>query len=110
MRYDGVEVGAGVEFSFDAPNELIEAAKAVELVAIPKSCRIQRDAQIIDSLIISLQGHRKGMAVLAAVGERKPRGIREACRRTVHNLGDHRGGLECARPELFEKQKFGKIP
>ena len=49
-------------------------------------------------LVVDLHRHRKGMPVLAAVGEREARGIGEAAGRAMHHLGHQRQGLRrCAR-------------
>src|SRR2546425_880793 len=49
------------------------------------------------------------MAILSAEGKRKPRGIREARRCSVHNFGDERQCLQSSRPELFQQQEFSEI-
>ena len=49
------------------------------------------------------------MAVFAAVGERKTRGIVETAWSSMNDFGNQREGLKRARTELVQQQKLGKI-
>ena len=85
---DRVEIGLGLMALFHRSDELIQAAHAIQLFAIACPGRIESRAQNRERRVIGLQRNGKWMAVLAAVGEREARGIRESHRRSMHHFGN----------------------
>jgi hypothetical protein len=60
-------------------------------------------------LVVDRDRHRKGVPVLAAMGERKPRRVGKALGRAVDDLGDHRQQPHCPGADARDQQQFGKI-
>src|SRR3954454_6027097 len=88
MRYYGIEIGARSARFFDESHQAIQAAHPIDLVAVPQFGRLERPTHEADGLIVSFQGDGEWMTVLATVGERESRGVRESGRRSMDNLGD----------------------
>ena len=89
---------------FDRAREPVQPLHAVQLLGVTDPRGIERAAQDRNGLVVG-ERHRKRMAVLAAVRERKSRQIVEARRRAVHDFGDQRQRLQRPRPELLEQQQ-----
>ena len=62
-----------------------------------------------DGLVIDRDRHRKGMPVLAAMGERKPRRVAEAAWRAVHHLRHHGERPDRACADARHQQQLGEI-
>jgi hypothetical protein len=54
-------------------------------------------------------GTGKGMPVLAAMGDRKPRWVREPVGRAMDDLGDHRQRPHRPGANTLGQQQFGKV-
>jgi len=70
-----------------------------------KFCFVDAGTKHPDRLIVDFDGNREGMPVLAAVSERKSRGVAEAARRAMEHFGYQREGADrltflicCSRP------------
>src|ERR1041385_5252086 len=109
MANHRIEIGLRFELGLDGSNELIQTAKAVELFPVAELGSVEGNAQVVEGLIVGLQRDRKRMAVFAAVGERKTRGIVETAWGPMNDFGNQREGLKRARTELVQQQKLGKI-
>ena len=85
-----IEIGLRFELGLDGSNKLIQTAEAVELVSVAEFCSIEGNSQPVEGLIVGFQRNRKRMAVFAAMGERKTRGISETAWRAMDDFGDQR--------------------
>ena len=85
---DGVEVGFGVKLGFGRADEAFKTAEAVEFVPVADLCGVERSPEEIQGFVIRLQGNLEWAPILAAVRERKTRGIGETARRSVDDFGD----------------------
>jgi len=72
------------------PRLLVEPLQRLQLLVVAEPRRRNRLLQHRDGPVVHPQRHREGVAVLAAVRERKAGRIGEAARRAVQHLG-HRG-------------------
>ena len=86
------QIGAGIEGVFDHPREGMQAFEAVHTFGIAEFGFTERGAQHRDSPIVHFGGHREGPAVLAAMRERKPRGIAEPTGGAVDDLTERLSG------------------
>src|SRR6476620_3517907 len=86
MCDDRGEISDGIKFLFDCLHEAIQATKAVEFLFVIDLRRVERGAQNVERLVVSLQGHRKRVPILTAVRERETRRIREATRCAVYHF------------------------
>ena len=102
------QIGAGIELFFDHLREGMQAFEAVRTVWIAEFGLAQRGAQHLNGPIVNSCRHREGPAVLAAMRERKPRGIAEPAGGAVDDLTDERQRLERARSHPRHEQRVGK--
>ena len=91
------QIGAGIELFFDHPREGMQALEAVCTLGIAEFGGAERGVQHRNGTIVNCGRHREGPAVLAAMRERKPRGIAETAGGAVDDLTDERQRLERAR-------------
>ena len=91
------QIGAGSECVFDHPREGMQAFEAVRTFGIAEFGCAERCAKHRNGPIVNSCRHREGPAILAAMRERKPRGIAEATWGAVDDLTDERQRLERAR-------------
>jgi hypothetical protein len=80
------QIGAGIEGVFDHLREGMQAFEAVRTVWIAEFGLAERGAQHRNGPIVNSCRHREGPAVLAAMRERKPRGIAEPAGGAVDDL------------------------
>ena len=91
------------------PRLIVEALKSVQLFGLAKLGVLHRGFQDADGLVIDLDRHRVGMAVLAAMRQREARRILEAVGRAVHDLGHHGQRLHRAGADAGRQQQLGKV-
>src|SRR5947209_7667996 len=91
------------------PRLIVEPLERIELFALAELRFAHRRFEHTDRLVINLQRHRKRMAVLAAMRQRKTRWVGEAAGRAVHHLGDHRERAHRARADAGRQQELGEI-
>jgi hypothetical protein len=103
-----VQIGAGIEGVFDHPRECMQAFEAVRTFGIAEFGLAERSAQHLNSPIVNFGRYREWPAVLAAMRERKPRGIAETAGGAVDDLTDERQRLERARSHPRHEQRVGK--
>src|SRR5262249_26528169 len=92
-----VQIGVWIECIFDHPREGMQAFEAVHTFGIAEFGCAERGAQHRNGPIVNFGRHREGPAVLAAMRERKPRGIAETAWGAMDDLTDERQRLERAR-------------
>src|SRR5215471_8418169 len=95
--------------SFEETGLLIEPLQRAQLLLASEFCTPNGGLHHTYRLVIDPERHREGMPVLAAVSERKSRGISEAIRGTVHHLGDHGQGTHSARANTGGEQEIRKV-
>ena len=95
--------------SFQSPGLLVQALDRGEFLGLTEFGFLHGGLQDGDGAIIDRQRHRVGVAVLAAMGDRKPRWIAEAVGRAMDHLGDlgQRADGPCA--DAGDEQKLGEI-
>jgi len=88
---------------------IVEAPQRSEFFFAAKPGLRDRRFQDPDRLVIDPDRHRKGMAVLAAVGEREARRVGKPIGRAVDDLGDHRQRPHRPGADTPGQQQLGKI-
>jgi hypothetical protein len=83
-------IGAWIECVFDHPREGMQAFEAVHTFGIAEFGCAERCAKHRNGPIVNSCRHREGPAILAAMRERKPRGIAETAGGAVDDLTDKR--------------------
>ena len=79
-----VQICLRFESGFGSADEVFEAFESVHLVRVAKFCRLETAAEHPNRLVVGLQGHRKWMSILAAMGEGEAGGIGKAAWGSVH--------------------------
>jgi hypothetical protein len=108
ILYVRLQRGAG-RCPFQSPRLIVEPLERLHLLVAAEPGFLYSRLQNADRFIIDLDRHRKGMAVLAAMRERKPRRVLETVGRAMHHLGHHRQGLHGARADARRQQQFLEV-
>ena len=106
---DQIRQGRSGRASFDPPGLVVEPLDRSEDVVPPEPGLLHRRLHDVDRLVIDPERDREGMAVLAAMGERKARRIGETVRRAVNDFGHHRQRAHRPRADARHEQQFGKV-
>src|SRR5579859_6946855 len=96
---DLTKVGLGLVALLDGANELIQPPHTIQLFSIAGTRRVKGGTEDREGGIVSLQRHRKRMAVLAAMSERETCGIGESDGCSVDHFGDQSERLQGAGAE-----------
>jgi len=109
LRDRGQQLAAR-RFEATIAQERIEALHPIQFVGAADLRSRQRAAQHPDRFVARpSKRHGEGMAVFAAMRERKPSGILEPRRRAVDHFRDERERLQRARAELLEEQERREV-
>ena len=106
---DQIRQGRSGRASFDPSGLVVEPLDRSEDVVPPEPGLLHRRLHDLDRLVIDPERDREGMAVLAAMGERKARRIGETVRRAVNDFGHHRQRAHRPRADARHEQQFGKV-
>src|SRR6516225_4795424 len=95
--------------AFYEPRLVVEPLERCELFLTSELRVLHCRFQHLDGLIVDPKGHRKRMPVLAAMRKGEARRVREAVRRPMHDLGNHRQGAHGPRSHAWNEEQFGEI-
>ena len=102
---EAVEGGA-CHTPLEKPRLRIEARNRRQFLLAAELGLGDRRFKDVDGAVIHFQGHREGMAVLAAMGEGETRGIGEAAGRAMNELGNKSQGAERFLANTWCQQKL----
>ena len=88
------------------PRLIVETLQRLHLLVAPQLGLLHRRFQDANGLVVDLDRHGIGVAVLAAMRQREARRILEAVGRAVHDLGDHGERLHGAGADAGRQQQL----
>jgi len=94
---------------FQAAGFGVETLDGEEAVGSAKSGARHGALHGADRFVVDGKRHGEGVAVLAAVRHGEARGIAEACRRAVHDLGDEGEGEHGAWADARGQEEIGEV-
>jgi hypothetical protein len=100
--------GTGGE-AFEPPCLIVEPLQRSKLLLAAEPGLRNRGLQHPDCLIVNREGDWKGMPVLAAMSEGKPRRVSKPVGGAMDDLGDHSQRVHRAGADTRAQQEFGKI-
>src|SRR5215210_6536521 len=124
MLDDGIKISFRFQAGFNCARKAFKSAKRVQFLfaeivltqsrgasAPGADClrAVERAPQKVNRFVVGFQRNGKRMAILAAMRERKARGIVETRRRAVNYFGDQCQRLKRSWSELFQQQQLSKV-
>ena len=100
--------GAG-HMAFEPADLVVETLQRGEFFLAAEPGLRNRRFEHPDRLVVYRDGHREGVPVLAAMGERKTRRIAKSARRAVHDFGHQGESLHRAGADAGRQQQVGKV-